>query len=76
LPHFDTLIIEGRAYSWQQLRAMRREQAEARRAAQGRQLALFELKDDARPAFERRASDRYEQPSMLDLLRPAEIGAK
>ena len=52
---------------------MRREQAEARRASQGRQLALFELKEDSRPKPERSASGRYEAPTMLELMRVEEL---
>jgi hypothetical protein len=64
----DIIILEGRAYSWQQLCTLRRQQVEARRAASGRQLALFELKEDCRPASERTASDRFREPSLLTLL--------
>jgi hypothetical protein len=35
-----------------------RQQLEAWQAAQARQLTLFELKDDSRPAAERTAADR------------------
>jgi hypothetical protein len=67
----DTIIIDGRAYSWQQICELRRRQIEARRAAQARQLVLFELKDDHRPSSEGTASGRYEQPTMLELMRGA-----
>ena len=33
------------------------------------ELALFELKEDSRPKSERRASGRYEAPTMLELMR-------
>jgi len=36
----DTIIVDGRAYSWRQLCGLRQQQLEERRAAQGRQLAL------------------------------------
>jgi hypothetical protein len=65
----DTFIIDGRAYSWQALCELRRQQLEAWRAAQPRQLALFELKNDTRPIAERTAAGRYEQPSLLDDMR-------
>jgi hypothetical protein len=65
----DTLIIDGRAYSWQALCELRRQQLEAWRAAQPRQLALFELKNDTRPVADRTAAGRYEQPSLLGLIR-------
>jgi hypothetical protein len=65
----DTIIIDGRAYSWQQICDLRRRQIEARRLAQPQQLALFELRVDSRPEPERTASGRYEQPTMLELMR-------
>lgn len=63
----DAVIIEGRAYSWRTLCELRKAQIEARREAQGSQLALFELKEDRRPAAGRSASGRYAEPSLLDL---------
>jgi hypothetical protein len=63
----DTLIVDGRAYSWRRLCELRRAQIEAQTAARLRQLALFELRDDSRPVTERTAADRYRQPSLLDL---------
>jgi hypothetical protein len=65
----DTLVIDGRSHSWQQLCELRRQQIEAWRAAQPRQLALFELKEDCRPAAERRADQRYAEPTFLDVMR-------
>jgi hypothetical protein len=65
----DTLIIDGRAYSWQAICQLRRQQLEAWRTAQPRQLALFELKNDTRPVAARTAAGRYEQPSLLCLIR-------
>jgi hypothetical protein len=62
----DTLIIDGHGYSWNQLCELRREQLEARKAAQPRELALFEFKEDCRPATEGTAIGRYEQPTFLD----------
>jgi len=44
---------------------LRRQQLEARQAAQPRQLALFELKDDCRPATERTAAGRYAEPTFF-----------
>jgi hypothetical protein len=57
----ETILLDGHAYSWQQL--------EAWRVAQPRQIALFELKNDTRPVAERTASGRYEQPSLLGYMR-------
>lgn len=67
----DTIVIDGRAYSWRALCERRREQLEAWRAAQPRQPALFEMKDDSRPAAERTAAGRYQEPTLLALLRDA-----
>ena len=64
----DMIHIDGKAYSWRQLCELRRQQLEARRAAQGRQLALFALHEDRRPASERTAAGRYEEPTLLNLL--------
>jgi len=65
----DTIVIDGRGYSWQQLCELRRQQLEAWRAEQARQLALFELHDDCRPQAERTAAGRYLEPSLLDGIR-------
>ena len=46
----DVIMIEGRAYDWRQVLRAAQAQLEARRAAQGLQLALFALHDDCRPA--------------------------
>ena len=61
----DTLILDGHAYSWQALCDLRRQQLDAWRAAQPRQLALFELKNDTRPVAERSAADRYREPTLF-----------
>lgn len=68
----DTIIIEGRAYSWRVLMAARREQLEAWKAAQPRQPALFTLKQDCRPAAERSAAGRYLEPSLLAIMQESE----
>ena len=64
----DTFIIEGRAYSWRALCELRKAPLEARRTAQGKQLALFELHEDCRPAPERTAAGRFQEPTLLNLL--------
>jgi hypothetical protein len=46
----ETIILEGRAYGWREVCEARRVQREARRSAQGKQLALFELHEDHRPS--------------------------
>lgn len=62
----DTLILGGHAYSWQALCELRRQQLAAWQAARPKQPALFELKDDRRPAAARTAAGRYEEPSLFD----------
>jgi hypothetical protein len=64
----DLLIVDGHGLSWQRLCELRRQQLEAWRAAEVRQLALFELKEDSRPPTERTARGRYEQPTFLDQM--------
>lgn len=44
----DTIVIDGRAYSWRALCEQRRQQLEAWKAAQPGQPVLFELKNDSR----------------------------
>ena len=46
----DTIMIEGRAYSWRASSRRAATQLEAWKAAQPRQPALFELRDDRGPA--------------------------
>jgi len=62
----DLLMVDGRAFSWQRLCELRREQLEAWKKAEGRQPALFELRDDYRPQAARTAAGRYREPSLLD----------
>ena len=64
----DVLIVDGRAFSWQRLCELRREQLEAWKKAESKQPALFELRDDYRPQAARTAAGRYRQPSLLDGL--------
>lgn len=58
----DTLLVDGRAFSWKHLCALRRAQLEAERAARMTQPALFELKKDHRPVAERSVAGRYQEP--------------
>ena len=59
----NTIIIDGKRYRWRDILRMRQEQ---RAAAKVSQLALFaDLPDDSRPAHERTASRRYQQPSLF-----------
>lgn len=69
----DTIIVDGRAYSWQRLRELRRQQLEAWRLSQPEQPALFALKADCRPQPERTAAGRYSEPTLFaDLARCGE----
>jgi hypothetical protein len=61
----DIILIGGHAFSWQEICELRRKQLEAWKAAQVRQLALFELKDDSRPVAERTAAGRYSEPTFF-----------
>lgn len=65
----DTIVIDGHAYSWRRITALRRQQIAAWKAAQPSQPVLFELIDDSRPAQERSAKGRYLEPSLLPLMR-------
>jgi len=67
----DIIVIEGRAHSWRRILELRSEQIEAWKAAQPRQPALFEMKDDCRPKSERTADGRYREPTLLALLQDA-----
>jgi hypothetical protein len=61
----DTIVIDGHGYSWQRISELRRQQLEAWKAEQARQLALFELKDDCRPEAERTAAGRFLEPTLF-----------
>jgi hypothetical protein len=64
----DTIRVDGHAFSWQRLCDLRRQQLEAWKAAQARQPALFDLKDDCRPPSERTAAGRYREPTLLAMM--------
>jgi hypothetical protein len=64
--HPALIEIDGRRYVWRDLVQKRREQLRA--AAKAVQPALFELRDDSRPAAERTAAGRYREPSLFTLL--------
>jgi hypothetical protein len=46
----DTLIVDGHAFGWQRLCGLRRQQLEAGKKAEMRQLALFDLRTDCQAA--------------------------
>jgi hypothetical protein len=58
--------IDGKRHLWRDLVKLRQEQRRA--AAKAQQPALFELRDDARPVTDRRAADRYLEPSLFSLI--------
>ena len=67
----DTIIIEGRAYSWRAILALRRAQIEAWMAAHSQQPALFDFKEDRRPSAERTAEGCYREPTLMTLIHDA-----
>jgi hypothetical protein len=64
LPKF--IEIDGKRIAWRDVLQRRREQLEA--CAEPEQPALFELREDHRPASERSAAGRYGEPSLFTLL--------
>ena len=58
-----TIEINGARVPWRELLRLRREQ---RKAARTSQPALFELKDDARPASQKTAAGRYSEPTLFE----------
>jgi hypothetical protein len=58
------LELDGKRYLWRDVLELRREQCAA--FTEVRQLALFDLRDDARPEAHRRAAGRYQQPGLFD----------
>lgn len=58
-----TVVIEGKAHAWRDILRLRREQRRPQRS----QLALFELKDDSRPASQTSAEGRYIEPPLFKI---------
>jgi hypothetical protein len=58
--------FEGRRVLWRDIVKLRRAQLAA--ATKATQPALFELKEDCRPASQRTAAGRYAEPSLLSLF--------
>jgi hypothetical protein len=56
------IVIEGKRYLWNGLVKLRREQ---QKATKKRQLTLFELKADSRPASQRTAEGRFSEPTLF-----------
>jgi hypothetical protein len=63
-----TIEIDGRRYLWREIIERRRRQIAAHDAAHPRQLVLFDLKDDTRPATQRTAAGRYAEPTLFAAL--------
>jgi hypothetical protein len=60
-----SIEVNGQRVLWRDLLKMRREQ---RKAAHTAQPVLFELRNDSRPKKERKADDRYREPSLFSNL--------
>ena len=57
--------LDGKRYLWRDIVKLRQEQREA--ARRGEQPALFQLREDCRPAAEQTAASRYLEPSLFTL---------
>ena len=57
------ILIDGKMYLWKDILRLRREQ----RTPEPIQPALFELKADARPASQRKADGRYQEPTLFKI---------
>ena len=57
--------IDGKRHLWRDVIKLRQEQRAA--ARQDEQAALFELREDCRPATERTSAGRYLEPSLFTL---------
>lgn len=62
----DTLIVEGRAYSWRRSCELRRAQIETRTGPGRANSPLFPLVEDHRPASQGDAAGRYLEPTLFD----------
>jgi hypothetical protein len=56
------IVIGGVRYEWKEIRRLRREQIQA---THKRQLVLFEMKDDRRPASQKTADGRFSEPPLF-----------
>lgn len=56
--------IDGRRYLWRDLLKLRREQKEL---GPEKQLTLFELQTDSRPASQASADGRYSEPTLFNI---------
>jgi hypothetical protein len=56
------IVIEGKRYVWKEILRLRREQIQA---THKRQLVLFEMKDDCRPASQKTVDGRFSEPPLF-----------
>ncbi len=56
------IVIDGKRYLWRDILKLRREQKKATRQ---RQLILFDLREDSRPASQRTVEGRYSEPTLF-----------
>ena len=56
------IVIEGKRYAWKEILRLRREQIQA---THKRQLVLFEMKEDRRPASQKTADGRFSEPPLF-----------
>ena len=59
-----TIDIDGKRYAWRDILKMRREQKKTERK---QQLALFELREYARPVSQRTPEGRLTEPTLFPL---------
>jgi hypothetical protein len=58
--------IDGKRHLWRDIVKLRQEQRHV--AAKAQQPALFELREDCRPATDRSAAGRYREPSLFSVI--------
>lgn len=56
-----TIIIDGKMYEWKDILRLRRQQMQD--GQRSKQLTLFELKEDHRPASQCTTAGRYSEPT-------------
>lgn len=59
-----TIVLNGKRIAWKEVLRLRQEQLANERKA--KQPALFELKNDKRPAAHKKASGRYQEPTLFE----------
>lgn len=56
------VVIDGKRYLWRDILKLRRDQ---RKSARQRQMTLFELKEDSRPASQQTVEGRFTEPTLF-----------